>query len=143
MLTSRLRGLLCVVLVVITLPSYFVVLAYGDGTNYELCLASGIVGLRWGGPEWPFGYAEGFEYWSPGGGLEGLLLAGSSGTMRWVCVPFWPITYALVIWTVVAWWRGRDRWQPGSCPQCGYNLTGNVSGRCPGCGTEVGEARAP
>ena len=23
---------------------------------------------------------------------------------------------------------------PGTCPQCGYDLTGNVSGRCPECG---------
>jgi hypothetical protein len=26
---------------------------------------------------------------------------------------------------------------PGYCPTCGYNLTGNVSGVCPECGTEV------
>ena len=24
-----------------------------------------------------------------------------------------------------------------SCEECGYNLTGNVSGRCPECGTEI------
>jgi len=29
-------------------------------------------------------------------------------------------------------WR---RPQPGHCRQCGYNLTGNVSGTCPECGT--------
>ena len=27
----------------------------------------------------------------------------------------------------------------GRCRQCGYNLTGNVSGRCPECGTPIGE----
>ncbi len=26
---------------------------------------------------------------------------------------------------------------PGFCRKCGYNLTGNVSGRCPECGREV------
>jgi uncharacterized paraquat-inducible protein A len=25
----------------------------------------------------------------------------------------------------------------GCCHSCGYNLTGNVSGRCPECGTEI------
>jgi hypothetical protein len=25
----------------------------------------------------------------------------------------------------------------GACAKCGYNLTGNVSGRCPECGTVV------
>ncbi|GMU83865.1 MAG: hypothetical protein AMXMBFR47_37350 [Planctomycetota bacterium] len=29
----------------------------------------------------------------------------------------------------------RRRSPPGSCLRCGYNLTGNVSGRCPECGT--------
>ena len=26
---------------------------------------------------------------------------------------------------------------PNACEECGYNLTGNVSGRCPECGTEI------
>lgn len=29
---------------------------------------------------------------------------------------------------------------PGSCRRCGYDLTGNVSGRCPECGTAVTES---
>ncbi len=28
---------------------------------------------------------------------------------------------------------------PGTCTECGYNLTGNVSGVCPECGAEVPE----
>ena len=31
-------------------------------------------------------------------------------------------------------WRRRKR---GECVRCGYNLTGNVSGVCPECGTEI------
>jgi len=37
----------------------------------------------------------------------------------------------------------RDRWEglfrppPGYCQKCGYDLTGNVSGRCPECGAKV------
>lgn len=34
-------------------------------------------------------------------------------------------------------WRARRLRRPGHCRQCGYNLTGNVSGRCPECGAEV------
>ena len=30
-------------------------------------------------------------------------------------------------------WRKRR----GCCPQCGYNLTGNVSGACPKCGEKI------
>lgn len=35
--------------------------------------------------------------------------------------------------------RGRElqrRAREGCCLQCGYNLTGNVSGRCPECGAK-------
>ncbi|MFQ5807376.1 MAG: hypothetical protein ACE5I3_13090 [Phycisphaerae bacterium] len=28
-------------------------------------------------------------------------------------------------------------YQRGFCPECGYDLTGNVSGRCPECGEEI------
>lgn len=32
----------------------------------------------------------------------------------------------------------RDHaYPPGTCRSCGYNLTGNVSGRCPECGQEI------
>ena len=33
--------------------------------------------------------------------------------------------------------EGRPLHPLGHCQQCGYNLTGNVSGVCPECGTEV------
>jgi predicted amidophosphoribosyltransferase len=35
--------------------------------------------------------------------------------------------------TVLLWWRDR-RIPPGHCQNCGYDLTGNVSGICPECG---------
>jgi hypothetical protein len=35
-------------------------------------------------------------------------------------------------------WRRRRR--TGGCPNCGYDLTGNVSGVCPECGTLVVKA---
>ena len=42
--------------------------------------------------------------------------------------------------------RARRDQTTGSCDFCGYNLTGNVSGRCPECGTpiigETGKDRA-
>ena len=34
-------------------------------------------------------------------------------------------------------WRHRPRRPPGHCGQCGYDLTGNVSGRCPECGSPI------
>ncbi len=37
------------------------------------------------------------------------------------------------------WRRGEDTgdYPPGHCQKCGYNLTGNVSGVCPECGTKI------
>lgn len=33
--------------------------------------------------------------------------------------------------------RGRHRAKPGHCSKCGYDLTGNISGVCPECGTTI------
>lgn len=44
---------------------------------------------------------------------------------------------ALVGWE---WWGHRHRVPAGAprCAACGYNLTGNMSGVCPECGTKTG-----
>ncbi len=40
-------------------------------------------------------------------------------------------------------WLGLHcRHKPGHCDRCGYDLTGNVSGRCPECGRPVREQAA-
>jgi hypothetical protein len=39
--------------------------------------------------------------------------------------------------TVFLFWRERRWHPPGHCQTCGYDLTGNVSGRCPECGTTL------
>jgi hypothetical protein len=56
-----------------------------------------------------------------------------------VVMPLW-ICFTIVA-TPTAWlfWRDRRRIPPGHCRECGYNLTGNVSGVCPECGERVGE----
>jgi len=52
-------------------------------------------------------------------------------------VPFWCVAPVVVGPTAYLWWRDRRRIPPGYCQKCGYNLTGNVSGRCPECGSPV------
>ena len=39
-------------------------------------------------------------------------------------------------------WRICARIPPGNCQSCGYNLTGNESGKCPECSTPVPKREA-
>jgi len=61
---------------------------------------------------------------------------GYSTERTQVAVPFWALAAIMSFLPLV--WVIRDRRQkPGHCANCGYNLTGNVSGTCPECGTPV------
>ena len=52
-------------------------------------------------------------------------------------IPYWFTTTVLLLVTGVLFLLGRPRRPvPGHC-KCGYNLTGNISGRCPECGEHV------
>jgi hypothetical protein len=56
---------------------------------------------------------------------------------------FWPILILLWCPAIYAWLKGRrqnrrnKRIALGLCLDCGYDLTGNVSGTCPECGGKV------
>ncbi len=66
------------------------------------------------------------------------------GYSRGLAVSIWVPFVAIAIPTALLWWLDRRRLSPGHCQKCGYNLTGNVSGRCPECAQPIcadGEAR--
>ncbi len=46
---------------------------------------------------------------------------------------FFCVAPAIALWLLSA----LPHFPPGHCRNCGYDLTGNVSGRCPECGSEV------
>ena len=54
---------------------------------------------------------------------------------------FWPFFFLFAAYPTLALVRGpvrrRRRRRKGLCIKCGYNLTGNVSGVCPECGTTI------
>jgi len=64
-------------------------------------------------------------------GLPRIELAG--GRVEYIEIPLWlpaMVSAVLGVWL----WRTSRSSRPGHCGNCGYNLTGNVSGRCPECG---------
>lgn len=71
------------------------------------------------------------------------------GTLRpgyWtIHVPLWTPTvlFGASFWYVfIPYRRHMRRVRLGLCLSCGYDLTGNESGVCPECGTEVGRTRS-
>jgi hypothetical protein len=64
---------------------------------------------------------------------------------RGVIVPAWFLALGFAVLPVVAavrWGRRRRSRRTGSCVRCGYDLTGNVSGTCPECGSLAAEGAA-
>ena len=69
--------------------------------------------------------------------LRPYTLCTYSNGSRTITIALYIPFLAIGIPTAVFFIRNRRRFPPGHCAECGYNLTGNVSGMCPECGTEV------
>ena len=58
------------------------------------------------------------------------------GSLRLIVIPHWLTN--LLAWSLfIVLWRKCRNHPKGHCQQCGYDLTGNVSGRCPECDASV------
>lgn len=97
-----------------------------------------------------------WQGWAALGVWTVLAVAGSSLIVLGV-VPLWPPRHEVAkgliflgvmvgLWTALCFRKGERpfRWRWGEkeaaarhCDQCGYNLTGNVSGVCPECGERI------
>lgn len=61
----------------------------------------------------------------------------------WVAIiPLWVPFLLVVAFTAILRRLDSRRFRSGHCQRCGYNLTGNVSGTCPECGTPTPGAPA-
>jgi hypothetical protein len=59
-----------------------------------------------------------------------------------VAAPYWSVvvlTGCPAALRIGQYYRRRRLARRGCCPNCDYNLTGNISGVCPECGTETGK----
>ena len=54
-----------------------------------------------------------------------------------IIVPLWTLMLLVAVVSCIIWRMVPRRAVPGHCRKCGYDLTGNVSGKCPECGTEI------
>jgi hypothetical protein len=54
-------------------------------------------------------------------------------------LPLWLPMSLIAVPTLWSYWRCRVRERRGHCGKCRYDLTGNVSGICPECGTPIPE----
>ena len=82
-----------------------------------------------------FGFEDFTTFWIP----DHIYGKNKLGLFQ-IRIPLWPPTFLLLV--VVGWYTVlRRRWllwrNPDACTQCGYNLTGNVSGVCPECGVRA------
>lgn len=61
------------------------------------------------------------------------------GPMMYAIIPMWLVLLVstIVLLLVFLTWRWRTRSLPGHCLVCNYDLTGNLSGKCPECGTPI------
>jgi len=65
-----------------------------------------------------------------------------SAWLMWLIMPFVPdeqlfflvFLFLISVSAASLWWRRRTTPPIGFCVHCGYNLKGNLSGRCPECG---------
>ena len=81
----------------------------------------------------------GWSVWSTGPASQDFHLWAAKWRITGVTVrafPTWMFLLVALIPTVLAWRRMR-RPLPGHCRKCGYDLTGNVTGKCSECGAET------
>jgi hypothetical protein len=72
--------------------------------------------------------------WRPYAGYDSF---ARGETEFFVWIPLWLPFVICVLPSCLLWWLDRRRTRAGFCVECGYDLTGNVSGRCPECGTPI------
>lgn len=95
-----------------------------DSSGSDSCVPPGI--------EW--GWNEGTPVFAEVRWPNVVPLSASSSI---IVIPLWLPLVILGVGTVAAWACGRSRVNQTCCAICAYDLTGNLSGRCPECGAVI------
>ena len=112
--------------------------AFDDEAYGSVVYRSHALPLDWIGP---------MDFWSELGFDRRHTISGSWPTIAYpsvldeltiVTLPHWSLVLVLLPWPVIAYrrWRWKRKWErEGLCRECGYDLQGITSDRCPECGT--------
>ena len=133
-------GLVVCVLIVLAWGASLVC-GFGYTTSQsQFRLTDGLLIYRQG---WSGGYRPGLHFFDTAGG-HGFYLPKASEVCKTASTYHVPLTiYFCPLWlpfllvlipTGYLLWRDRRRIPLGHCQKCGYDLTGNESGKCPECG---------
>ncbi len=113
------------------------IVRYSD-VSFDIAISRGNLLVAWGPfarPSW-FRNVTDFEEWHPHMGSSPRLdRYGKKGTH--VVAPLWLLFLIVAVLTAALFYRDHRRIPPGHCQKCGYDLTGNMSGKCPECGAGV------
>jgi hypothetical protein len=90
----------------------------------------------WNVERWPWPDVWVARWWWPPVSLDSWGAFGSPASLVGIHVRVWLLLACAAALTGLLWWLDRHR-SPGHCQACGYDLTGNVSGRCPECGALI------
>lgn len=82
-------------------------------------------------------------------GFLGIVTGTNRGGWRYIVitVPLWMLVALLLVYPTTVFIRGpalrRRRLRRHQCPACGYDRSGNTSGRCPECGQVLEAGKTP
>jgi len=128
-------GLLACLAWVVT--GWFVVF-WGNGVSLEIDVAYGVIRflIQTDGPDWSYGFPNhGLSIARKPFHLEVLpsFRVYNNGVASQL--PLWCIGLPMIALAGFRRWTANTTGVDPACRSCGYDLTGNVSGRCPECGT--------